>query len=193
MDNLSIEIEGSARHIHIKKSDLEILFGAGFALTKKRDLSMPGEFLSEQKLSVQGPRGVINGISILGPERPATQVELSYTDARAVGLTPPLRESGDTKGSAACTLIGPVGTVELPEGVIVAKRHIHITEAVAAQHNLKNHEIVSVRVEGPRALVFDEVVARVSDKFDNRMHVDYDELNAAGLTPGQTGTVIKNG
>jgi putative phosphotransacetylase len=192
MEPLSIVIEGSARHIHVSKEARETLFGAGYELRIKRELSQPGEFLSEEKLRVEGPRGAIDRISILGPERAATQVEISFTDARTLGLTPPVRESGDLAGSAGCTLVGPAGSLPLTEGVIAAKRHIHINPETAERYGLQNKDIVSVRVEGDRALTLHEVVVRVSPKFNNRMHLDFDEMNAAGLSGDTPGTVIKN-
>jgi putative phosphotransacetylase len=187
---LSIIIEGSARHVHVTREDLETLFGAGYRLHSKRELSQPGEFLSEEKVRVEGPRGAIDRISILGPERKATQVELSLTDARVLGLTPPIRESGQLAGSAGCRVVGPAGAVELTEGAIIAKRHIHVTPEDAEAQGLKNQDIVSVCVEGERALTFGEVVVRVSPKFRTRMHLDFDEMNAAGLSGETTGTVV---
>ncbi|MDR0671588.1 MAG: phosphate propanoyltransferase [Oscillospiraceae bacterium] len=187
---MSIIIEGSARHVHVTREDLEALFGAGYRLHSKRELSQPGEFLSEEKVRVEGPRGAIDRISILGPERRATQVELSLTDARVLGLTPPIRESGQLAGSAGCRVVGPAGAVELTEGAIIAKRHIHVTPEDAEAHGLKNQDIVSVRVEGARALTFGEVVVRVSPKFRTRMHLDFDEMNAAGLFGETLGTVV---
>lgn len=190
MEQLSIIIEGSARHVHVTREDLETLFGAGYRLHNKRELSQPGEFLSEEKVRVEGPRGAIDRISILGPERKATQVELSLTDARVLGLTPPIRESGQLAGSAGCRVVGPAGAVELTEGAIIAKRHVHVTPEDAEAYGLKNRDIVSVRVEGERALTFGEVVVRVSPTFCTRMHLDFDEMNAAGLSGETTGTVI---
>lgn len=190
MGQLSIIIEGSARHVHVTREDLETLFGAGYRLHSKRELSQPGEFLSEEKVRVEGPRGAIDRISILGPERKATQVELSLTDARVLGLTPPIRESGQLAGSAGCRVVGPAGAVELTEGAIIAKRHIHVTPEDAEAQGLKNQDIVSVCVEGERALTFGEVVVRVSPKFRTRMHLDFDEMNAAGLSGETTGTVV---
>lgn len=190
METLSVVIEGSARHVHITKESLAVLFGAGYALRNKRELSQPGEFLTEEKVRAEGPRGGLS-LSILGPERSADQVELSFTDARALGLTPPIRESGRLAGSSPCRLVGPAGLLELSEGAIVARRHIHITPEDAARHGLSDREVVSVRVEGERALTFDEVVVRVSPKFRTGMHIDFDEMNAAGLSGGETGVVIK--
>ncbi len=193
MDHLHVIIEGSARHVHVTKEALETLFGPGAELHNKRELSQPGQYLTEEKVRVEGPRGGIDRISILGPERPATQVELSLTDARVLGLTPPVRESGQTAGSAACRLVGPAGSLDLTEGAIVAKRHIHVTPEDAARYGLQDKEIVTVKTAGERALVFDEVVIRISPSFQTRMHIDFDEANAAGLSGEETGLVIKKG
>ena len=192
-DQLDIIIEGSARHVHVTKEALEILFGPGAQLHNVRELSQPGQFLTEEKLCVEGPRGKIDRVSILGPERPATQVELSLTDARTLGLKTPVRESGQIAGSSPCRLIGPVGSLELDEGAIAAQRHIHITPEDAECYGLSDKEIVQVRTSGPRAVIFDEVVVRVSPQFRTRLHIDIDEINAAGVTGEQTGTVVKKG
>lgn len=191
VEKLNVIIEGSARHLHVTKEHLEVLFGKGAELHNKRELSQPGQYLTEEKVRVEGPRGGIDGISILGPERAATQIEVSFTDARILGLTPPVRESGDVAGSTPVKLIGPAGTVELTEGCIVAKRHIHITPEDADKYGVKDKEIVQVQVSGERACIFDEVVVRVSDKFRTRMHIDFDEVNAAMIGANQTGLVIK--
>ncbi len=192
MEQMHIIIEGSARHVHVSKEALAVLFGAQAVLHNKRELSQPGQYLTEEKVRVEGPRGGIDRISILGPERPATQVELSFTDARALGLNPPVRESGQTAGSSPCRLVGPAGTLELTEGAIIAKRHIHVTPEDAARFGLTDKEIVSVKTEGERSLVFGEVVVRVSPSFQTRMHIDFDEMNAAGLSGEATGYIIKN-
>ncbi len=185
-----ILVETSARHIHVSAADLETLFGAGYTLTPKKDLSQPGQFACEERVDVVGPKRTISGVSILGPVRPATQVELSLTDARSIGVAAPVRESGDTAGSGACKLVGPKGEVELAEGVIVAKRHIHMTPEDAAEYNCVDKEIVSVKVESNgRSLIFGDVVARVHPNFSLAMHIDTDEANAAGGV--KEGTIIK--
>ena len=191
MDQLRILIEGSGRHIHLSREDLDVLFGAGFELEKKKDLSQPGQYATNQKVEVVGPKGSMKGISILGPCRKESQVEISFTDARTLGLNPQIRESGDLAGTDGCTLIGPAGKVELKQGVIAAKRHIHLTPETAEQYGIADKEVVQVRVEGPRAMVMDEVVARVSPSYADAMHIDYDELNAAALFGTVYGTVIK--
>ena len=186
---LNILVEASARHAHVTKEHLAILFGEGYALHNVRELSQPGQYLTEEKVRVEGSRGAIDKVSILGPERPATQVEISFTDARVLGIKPPVRESGDIAGSASIKIVGPAGSVELTEGAMVAKRHIHLTPTVAEEHGLKDKQIVSVRLGGERGLVFNEVVCRVRGDFAPAMHIDYDESNAAGLSGEVTGTV----
>ncbi|MBQ5810314.1 MAG: phosphate propanoyltransferase, partial [Clostridia bacterium] len=139
-----VMIETSARHVHVSRQDLDILFGEGYELTPKKDLSQPGQFACEERIDIVGPKKELKGVSILGPVRPATQVEISLTDARSIGVAAPIRESGDVKGSGACKLVGPKGEVEISEGVIAAKRHIHMTTADAANYDLKDCQIVKV-------------------------------------------------
>ncbi len=176
----TVIIEGSGRHIHVTREDLDVLFGKGFELDQKKMLSQPGQFASSCKVTVTGPKGSLN-LSILGPCRKETQVELSFTDARTLGLDCPVRESGVLAGSPGCTVTGPNGSVELKQGCIIAKRHIHMTPDFAAELGVKDKDIVQVKVGGDRALIFDEVVCRVSPNYANFMHVDYDEINAASL------------
>ena len=189
-----ILVETSARHVHVTKEDLEALFGAGHELTVKSWLSQPGQFASEEQVDVVGPKNTLKRVRILGPVRPATQVELSLTDARSIGVTAPVRESGDIAGSGACKLVGPAGEVEVAEGVIAAKRHIHMTPADAEVFGVKDKDIVSVKVIPPvegRALIFGDVVVRVSEKFSLAMHIDTDESNAACAVNGTMGELIK--
>ncbi len=183
-------VEISARHVHVTDEALEILFGKGYKLTPKKNLSQPGQFACEEKVTVVGPKSQLKA-SILGPTRPENQVELSLTDARAIGVTAPIRESGDVKGSGVCKLVGPAGEIELTEGVIAAKRHIHMTPEDAEKFGIKDKQIVSVKIptEG-RALVFDDVVARVSDKYKLAMHIDTDEANAAAVPGSCIGEIL---
>ena len=187
---MNVLVETSARHIHVSQEHLEILFGKGYELTKKKDLSQPGQYACAERVDVVGPKKTLPGVSILGPVRPATQVELSLTDARSIGVVAPIRESGDIAGSGACKLVGPCGEVEIAEGVIAAKRHIHMTTADAAEMGLEDKQIVSVKIasEG-RETVYGDVVVRVSDKFALAMHIDTDEANAA--CAGTVGEIIK--
>ena len=171
-------VETSARHVHVTAEAVEILFGKGHTLTNKKDLSQPGQFACEEKVTVIGPRGSLKA-SILGPTRPANQVELSLTDARTIGVAnAPVRESGDVAGSGACVIEGPCGSVEVKEGVIVAKRHIHLTPDVAKEMGVEDKQIVSVKINSERTAILGDVVIRVSDKFAPAMHIDTDEANA---------------
>lgn len=190
MTERKVTIEGSGRHIHVTKEVLEQLFGAGYELEVKKRLSQPGEFATNSKVDIVGPKGTLKGVSILGPCRPVTQIELSFTDARIGGFKCPIRESGDIAGSAPCTLVGPSGTVELSEGAIIAKRHIHFTPEDAGAMGIKDKDILKVKVGGDRGLIFDEVVARVSPKYATFMHIDYDEINAAALFGDTTGIIL---
>ena len=175
-------VETSARHIHLSREAVDILFGAGYQLTNKKDLSQPGQYACAEKLLVVGPKGSIKA-SILGPTRPASQVEISLTDARSIGVAAPIRESGDTAGSGACKLVNPDNgaELELTEGVIAAKRHIHLTPEAAADLGVADKEIVCVKVasDSERTTIFGDVVVRVSEKFAPAMHIDTDEANAA--------------
>ncbi|MGI6279932.1 MAG: PduL/EutD family phosphate acyltransferase [Acutalibacteraceae bacterium] len=172
-------VEVSARHVHLSQEDLETLFGAGYQLTPKKDLSQPGQYACEEKVTVVGEKSSLKA-SILGPVRSSTQVELSLTDARTIGVTAPIRESGDIEGSGACKIIGPKGEIEIKEGVIAAKRHIHMTKADAEKYGITDKQIVSVKIQSEgRSLIFGDVVARVSDSFSLAMHIDTDEANAA--------------
>ncbi len=179
-------VETSARHIHLTQADLDRLFGQkDYQLHPKKSLSQPGQFACEEKLTVVGSKGELKA-SILGPVRPESQVELSLTDARSIGVVAPIRESGDVKGSGACKLVGPAGEIELKEGVIAAKRHVHMTPADAEVFGVKDKEIVKVKTNGSRPLIFDDVVVRVSPKYALAMHIDTDEANAAyGVTEGE--------
>lgn len=171
---------------------METLFGKGASLTHKKDLSQPGQFACEERVTVVGPKKELANVSILGPVRSATQVELSATDARSIGISAPIRESGDVKGSAPCKLVGPCGEVELSEGVIVAKRHIHLTPADAEKFGVKDKDVVWVKIETPeRTAVLGDVVCRVSDKYALAMHIDTDESNAVGSQKEQYGELIK--
>jgi len=189
MNNGDILIEVSARHLHVSREHLDVLYGAGYQLTNKKDLSQPGQFACEERVTVVGPRGELT-MSILGPERPATQVEISATDARTLGLSAPVRESGALAGSPGAKLVGPAGEVELDEGVIVAKRHIHFHTDEGKAFGVVDKQIAMVRFSGPRGVMFEEVVCRVSDNFALAMHIDTDEANAAGVGAEAFGELI---
>ncbi len=185
-------VETSARHVHVTKEDLEILFGKGAQLHNKKELSQPGQYATEERVDVVGPKKTITGVSILGPERSATQVEVSLTDARTLGVAAPVRESGDVKGSGACKLVGPCGEVELKEGVIAAKRHIHMEPADAEELGIKDKDVVAVKIEtADRSLVFGDVVARVNPSYRLAMHIDTDESNAVGASGAIYGEIVK--
>ena len=187
----TVMVETSARHVHVTEETLEILFGKGYQLTKKKDLSQPGQFACEERVQVIGPKYSFPAVSILGPSRPADQVELSASDARSIGVAAPVRESGDIAGSGACKLVGPNGEVELKEGVIVAKRHIHMTPEDAENYGVKDKQVVSVKIDSPeRSLVFGYVVVRVSPKFKLAMHIDTDESNAVMAGRDATGVFV---
>lgn len=185
-------VETSARHVHVTKEALETLFGKGYELTVKKELSQPGQYASNERVAVIGTKGQFPAVSILGPCRNACQVELSASDARSIGVAAPVRESGDIKDSGACILKGPEGEVELKEGVIVAKRHIHLDPKTASEFGVNDKQIVSVELKTKgRSLVFGDVVVRVSEKFAPAMHIDTDESNAAAAFPGLMGEIIK--
>lgn len=184
-------VETSARHVHVSQADLETLFGAGYQLTPKKDLSQPGQYACAERVDVVGPKKTLTGVSILGPVRKETQVEISLTDARSIGVSAPIRESGDTAGSGACKLVGPCGEVELAQGVIAAKRHIHMTPADAAEMDVKDKDVVCVKVETDgRNTIFGDVVVRVNENFALAMHIDTDESNAAACGRNQMGEIV---
>ncbi len=185
-------VETSARHIHVTEADLALLFGEGAKLTKKKDLSQPGQFACEERVTIVGPKKELDGVSILGPCRPATQIELSATDARSIGLPIAIKESGDIAGTPGCKIVGPCGEIEIKEGVIVAKRHIHLTPEDATELNVKDKEIVWVKVETPdRTAILGDVVCRVHPNFARAMHIDTDESNAIGAGRDQMGEIVK--
>ena len=185
-------VETSARHVHVSEKDLETLFGKGYKLTPKKELSQPGQFACEERVLLRGPKNEMKGVSILGPCRKETQVEVSLTDARTLGVAAAIRESGDIDGTAGITLVGPAGELTIDKGVIAAKRHIHMTKADAAEFGIEDKQIVSVKVDTDgRSLIFGDVVCRVSDSYALAMHIDTDESNAACVKPGTMGEIIK--
>ena len=190
--NNKVLVETSARHVHLSREHIDILFGEGYELTNIKDLSQPGQYACQERVTVVGPKKAIERVSILGPARKASQVEVSFTDARTLGVSAPVRESGDTANSAPCKLVGPCGEVELSEGVIIAKRHIHFTPEEAAEAGVSDTEIVSVTIDSNgRSLVVGDVVVRVSPKFAAAMHIDTDESNAACAFGECYGEIIK--
>ena len=192
MSEKKVMVEISARHVHVTDADLAILFGEGHALTPKKNLSQPGQFACEERVDIIGPKRELKNVSILGPTRSATQVEISLTDARSIGVAAPVRESGDLAGSAPCKIVGPCGEIEITEGVIAAQRHIHLDTATAAEMGLSDKQMVKVQIDTDgRSLIFGDVVVRVSDKYAPAMHIDTDESNAAFATPGLMGEIVK--
>jgi len=176
-----VQVEVSARHVHLNQKDLERLFGSGAALTPKRELSQPGQFLAEERVAIAGAKGRKENVAVLGPVREYTQVELSKTDCAELGIKAPVRESGDVQGSAAITMEGARGSIDIAQGCIVAKNHIHMTPDLAAKLGLVDKQYVSVESLSERPLTFQNVLIRVSPDFRNRMHIDFDEANACGV------------
>jgi putative phosphotransacetylase len=192
MENNKILVEISARHVHVSEEHLAILFGEGYKLTPKKDLSQPGQFACEERVDLVGERGTLKSVTILGPTRPFSQVEITSTEARTLGVKALIRESGLIEGTFGCTLVGPQGSVVLDKGVIVAKRHIHVTPSEAAVYGVSDKEIIMVKVTSDdRSLIYGDVVVRVSEKFAAAMHIDTDEANAAGLSGAVFGEIIR--
>ncbi len=186
-----IPIAISARHLHVNEETFQQLFGAGKSLTRYKDISQPGQFACEEKVTLIGPRGRIEGVRILGPYRAKNQVEVSRTDEFALGVDAPIRDSGQVDGSAPITLEGPAGTVKLTEGLICAKRHIHMTPEDAKRYGVSDGDEVEVGIGGgPRDLIYGDVLVRVSPKYKLEMHIDTDEANAAELSPGARGELV---
>ena len=188
----TVLVETSARHVHLTEEHIKILFGEGATLTVKKPLSQPGQFACEERVTLVGPKKSIPNVIILGPARSATQVEVSLTDARTLGVDAPVRESGDIAGSGACKIVGPCGEVEISEGVIAAKRHIHLTPADAEAFGVEDKQIVSVKISSAdRSTIFGDVVVRISPKFAAAMHIDTDESNAACAFGKCYGEILK--
>lgn len=185
-----LQIALSNRHMHLTQEDIETLFGSGYELKVAKDLSQPGQYASQEKVDIQGDRGTIKGIRVLGPARDKSQVELSLGDSRVIGVNTMVRDSGDIKDTPGIKLIGPKGNVELKNGVIIAARHIHISPEKAEEYGVKDHDKVRVKVGGERALIFENVLVRVSPKFKLEMHVDIEEGNAAGVGNGDTVEIV---
>lgn len=185
-----IPVEASARHVHLTVEAVERLFGKGVRLTAKRELSQPGEFLSQQRVKLVTAKGQIECVAVLGPERPSLQVELSYTDARQLGIDPPLNLSGNLAGAADVLLVGEKGSLQADGVVIVAQNHIHMTPADAARYGVADGQRVDVEVRGKRRVVFGDVAVRVKDSFALAMHLDFDEANACGLSCGTKGSLM---
>lgn len=188
MGRIFVELEASGRHVHVTKAQAQALFG--HPLTPKRPLSQPGQFLANERVTVFGPKGKFENVAVLGPERPEGQVEVSLTDARVLGISPPVRLSGSVENTPGAVLEGPMGRVILHQGVIVARRHIHMTPEAAAHFGVKDKQVVRLQTYTQRPVVFEDVQVRVSDKFETFVHLDYDEANACGFKPGDFGRIL---
>lgn len=188
MGRIFIELEASGRHVHVTKEQAQRLFGHG--LTPERPLSQPRQYLAKERVTVKGPKGEFRNVAVLGPERKEAQVEISLTDGKTLGIQPPVRLSGDVKGTPGAVLEGPMGEVELDQGVLAAKRHIHMTKADAARMGVADKQNVKLQVYTDRPLVFEDVTVRVSDDFATFVHLDYDEANACGFRRGDLGRVV---
>lgn len=179
-----IPVEVSARHIHLSQEHLELLFGKDYQLTPMRPLSQPGQFAAQETVTLVNSAGVLQDVRILGPSREHTQVELAFSDARKLGLRPPVRESGNISGSPGIVIIGPKGFVEIKEGVIVACRHLHATPEDSKRLGIKDGDIIEVEVTGDRPGILGGIIVRVSNQYDLALHLDVDEANAFGITQG---------
>ena len=188
MRRLFVPLEASGRHVHVTEMEALTLFG--HKLTPKRPLSQPGQFLSNERVAVVGPKGELHNVAVLGPERKEAQVEISLTDGRPLGITPPVRMSGDVTGSPGVTLVGPIGQVDLKQGVIAAQRHIHVSPEDGTRLGLRDKQVVKLRTFTQRPVVFDDVVVRVHKDFATSVHLDYDEANACGFQNGDVGRIL---
>ena len=186
-----IQVEASGRHVHLSKEDVETLFGLGYKLNKTKDLSQPGQYACKERVTLVGPKGILKNVVVLGPERKTTQVEVSLTDSNVLGIKVPIRQSGDLKNTPGLKILANDKAVDLEKGVICARRHVHMTNEDAKKFKVHDSQIISVKVFGERPLVFDDVVVRVSDKFNTSMHIDYDESNACGFSKGILGRILK--
>lgn len=185
---LFVELEASGRHVHVTKAQAQTLFG--HLLTPKRELSQPGQFLANERVSILGPKGEFHNVAVLGPERPEGQVEISLTDGKVLGIDPPIRLSGQVAGTPGVTLKGEKGTVTLPQGVIAAQRHIHVHPADAAELGLTDKQTVRLQTYTSRPVIFENLQVRVDPQFQTRVHLDYDEANACGFRPGDLGRIL---
>ena len=188
---ISVMVEASGRHVHLSQPDADTLFGKGYEFKIKKELSQPGQYAYEERVDITGPKGTIKNVAILGPCRNSTQIEVSLTDARQLGINAPVRLSGDIADTPGCTISNGSTSINTPNGVIVAKRHIHITPEDAEKFNIKNNDILKIKVFAKRPLIFDDICARISKDFATSVHIDYDEANACGFTPGTVGIILK--
>ncbi|MDR1134975.1 MAG: phosphate propanoyltransferase [Clostridiales Family XIII bacterium] len=185
-----VEIGLSNKHLHLTEEHIEVLFGKGHKLTPTKALKQPGQFACEEKVDIVGPKGTLKGLRVLGPARPETQVELALTDARGIGIKAPVRESGKLEGTPGCTIIGPEGSIELDHGVMIALRHIHLSPSEAIEAGVKDRDFVCVKVNGERAVVFEQVLIRSGDAHSREFHLDTDEGNAAGCNNDELSEIL---
>jgi propanediol utilization protein len=188
LGRLFVPVEASGRHVHVTKEQAVALFGHD--LTRKRPLSQPGQYLSQERVTLVGPKGELERVAVLGPVRPEAQVEVSLTDARVLGIDPPVRPSGQVEGSPGITLRGPVGVVDLTQGVMVAQRHIHLNPQQAQGFGVRDQQVVRLQVLTDRPVTFEDVMVRVSSQYEAAAHLDYDEANACDLKPGDLGRIL---
>lgn len=188
LSQLFVPIEASGRHVHVTKAQAQTLFG--HSLTPDRPLSQPGQYLAKERLTLRGPKGTFENVAVLGPERPEAQVEVSLTDGRTLGIQPPLRLSGDTKGTPGITLIGPQGTISLTQGVLAAQRHIHLSPEEGRRFGVSDKQVVKLQAFTSRPLIFEDVVVRIHPDFRAAVHIDYDEANGCGLGRGDLGRIL---
>ena len=189
MDRIFVPLEASGRHVHVTSAQAQVLFG--HKLTPKRELSQPGQYLANERVTVVGPKGEFQNVAVLGPERPEAQVEMSLTDARFLGLTPPVRPSGKVENSPGVTLKGPMGTVVLKQGVIIAQRHIHVHPEDAPRLGVQDKQLVKLKTFTARPVIFEELLVRVHPEFRTSVHLDYDEANACGFKNGDLGRILQ--
>ena len=190
-DRMMVEVEASGRHVHLCREDVERLFGRGYRLTKVRDLSQPGQYVCKERVSLTGPKGTIHNVVILGPERKETQAEISMTDSLVLGIRPPVRLSGDIAGTPGITITNGDRQIVTDKGVIIAKRHMHITPEDAARLQVKVKEALKIKVYGSRPVIFEDTIARVSSEFQTYVHIDYDEANACGFEKGTFCRIVR--
>jgi putative phosphotransacetylase len=186
-----VKVGLSNKHLHLKKKDIEKLFGEGYEFTAFKELVQPGQYACEEKVDIVGPKGTLKGVRVLGPARPETQVELSVTDARSIGITPMVRESGKLDGTPGGKLIGPKGEVELSYGVIAALRHVHLSPEQATEAGVKDRDIVALKVGGERGVIFDNVLIRSGAEHNREAHLDTDEGNAAGCDANTVAEIVR--
>ena len=188
LGRLFIELEASARHVHITRAQAQALFGHD--LTPERPLSQPGQYLAKERVTIQGPKGKLYNVAVLGPARQEAQVEISLTDGKTLGIRPPVRQSGDVARTPGVILAGEAGTVALKQGVIAAQRHVHLTPDSAAGFGVRDKQVVRLQTYSARPLIFEDVIVRVSSAFADRAHLDFDEANACGMNPGDLGRIL---